>query len=195
MTKGQFIMRRAAMAGVEAVEAATRHAFPRHTHQQFGIGVIHQGAQRSASGRGMVEAGPGDVITVNPNEVHDGLPIGEAGRSWRILYFDPTLIEQATRDIHQGRSAPPELAHPVMTSASTAETFGRLFGAMTADGGKDDDMRREELLLALVARLFHDQAPPEPVPQGIGRVLQLIDDAPARSLTLSDLARESGLGR
>lgn len=79
MTRNQFIMRRAAMAGVEAVEAATRHAFPRHTHQQFGIGVIHQGAQKSASGRGMVEAGPGDVITVNPNEVHDGSPIGEAG--------------------------------------------------------------------------------------------------------------------
>src|SRR5262245_30202466 len=148
MTRGQFIMRRAAMAGVEAVEAATRHAFPRHTHQQFGIGVIHQGAQRSASGRGMVEAGPGDVVTVNPNEVHDRLPISEAGRSWRILYFEPELIEQATRDIHQGRSAPQELAHPVMTNTPTAALFGRLFAAMTADNGEDDDMRCEELLLS-----------------------------------------------
>ncbi|WP_375781517.1 AraC family ligand binding domain-containing protein [Roseococcus suduntuyensis] len=31
----------------------------------------------SSSGRGPVEAGPGDVITVNPGEVHDGAPIGE----------------------------------------------------------------------------------------------------------------------
>jgi AraC-like DNA-binding protein len=195
MTRGQFIMRRSAMAGVEAVEAATRHAFPRHTHQQFGIGVIHQGAQKSASGRGMVEAGPGDVITVNPNEVHDGLPIGEAGRSWRILYFEPELIAQATSDIHQGQSAPQELSHPVMTNASTAGLFSRLFAAMTAGGSDDEDLRREELLLRLVARLFQERPSPAPVPAAIRRALALIDEEPARPLTLSDLARESGLGR
>ena len=188
-------MRPSAMAGVEAVEAATRHAFPRHTHQQFGIGVIHQGAQKSASGRGIVEAGPGDIITVNPNEVHDGLPIGEAGRSWRILYFEPALIEQATSDIRQGGSAPQELANPVMSNASTARLFGRLFAAMTADGAEDQDMRREALLLALVARLFQERHSPEPVPAAIRRALELIDDEPARPLTLADLARESGLGR
>jgi len=48
-----------AMAGVDAVEAESRHAFPRHTHDQFGIGVIHRGAHRSHSGRGQVEAGAG----------------------------------------------------------------------------------------------------------------------------------------
>ena len=125
MNRGQFIMRRSAVAGVEAVEAATRHAFPRHTHQHYGIGLIHQGAQRSASGRGMVEAGAGDIITVNPNEVHDGFPIGEAGRSWRILYFEPGLIERATLDVFQGKSAPQEFAHPVISNSRAAGLFER----------------------------------------------------------------------
>jgi quercetin dioxygenase-like cupin family protein len=58
-----------------AVEFAARHIFPRHTHEQFGIGVIRRGASRSRSGRGMVEAGSGDIITVNPGEVHKGAPI------------------------------------------------------------------------------------------------------------------------
>jgi AraC-like DNA-binding protein len=195
MTKGDFKIRRCAVAGVEAVEAATRHAFAKHTHQHFGIGVVHQGAQKSASGRGMVEAGPGDIIAVNPNEVHDGLPIGEAGRSWRILYFEPELIEQATNDIHQGGAAPQELAHPVMRNVSAADLFGHLFAAMTAHGRGDDGMRREELLLSLVARLFEERIAAEPVPRGIRRALQLIDDEPARPMTLADLARESGLGR
>ncbi|RYE53908.1 MAG: AraC family transcriptional regulator, partial [Rhizobiaceae bacterium] len=35
------------------------HIFPRHAHDQFGIGIIRAGAQTSMSGRGMVEAGPG----------------------------------------------------------------------------------------------------------------------------------------
>jgi AraC-like DNA-binding protein len=194
MTKGQFIMRRCAVPGVQAVEATTRHAFPRHTHQQFGIGVIHRGAQRSASGRGMVEAGPGDVITVNPGEVHDGLPIGEAGRSWRILYFEPEVIERAASDIRQGNPGPQELAHPVMTSPATAQVFDRLFPAMTA-GGPDLALQRDELLLTLLAGVFGERAEPTLVPAAIGRVLELIDDQPTEPATLAELAEEAGLSR
>jgi AraC-like DNA-binding protein len=38
--------------GVEAVEAETARTFDRHTHEQFGVGLVVHGAQRSASGRG-----------------------------------------------------------------------------------------------------------------------------------------------
>src|SRR5580704_2081574 len=37
MERRNFRMLRCAMAGVEAVAADTRHVFPRHTHDQFGI--------------------------------------------------------------------------------------------------------------------------------------------------------------
>jgi AraC-like DNA-binding protein len=177
------------------VEASTRHAFPRHTHQQFGIGVIHQGAQKSASGRGPVEAGPGDIITVNPNEVHDGLPLGDAGRSWRILYFEPEVIARAVRDISQDRLAECEFAHPVMTDAATASLFGRLFVAMTAATRDAGAMRREELLLSLVAGIIDERTERESVPTAIGRAIELIDDRAAEAVTLDELAVETGLSR
>ncbi|MGO4838863.1 hypothetical protein AB4144_42110, partial [Rhizobiaceae sp. 2RAB30] len=41
MAKG-FRMIRCGMRGVEAVAAETRHSFPRHSHQHYGIGVIHR---------------------------------------------------------------------------------------------------------------------------------------------------------
>lgn len=47
-----------AIRGVVVVAADTARRFPRHTHDQFGIGVVRRGAQRSASGRGPVEARP-----------------------------------------------------------------------------------------------------------------------------------------
>jgi AraC-like DNA-binding protein len=195
MTRGGFIMRRSAMRGVEAVEASTRHAFPRHTHQQFGIGVIHQGAQKSASGRGPVEAGPGDIITVNPNEVHDGLPLGDAGRSWRILYFEPDVIARTISDVSQGRMVECELAHPVMTDAGTAELFGQLFAAMTAATNGAEAMRCEELLLSLIAGVVEERIEREPIPAAIGRAIELIDDQPAEAMTLDELAAEAGLSR
>ncbi len=48
MKPGQFRMFRSSIAGIEAVAAETGHSFPRHTHDQFGIGVIERGAQNIA---------------------------------------------------------------------------------------------------------------------------------------------------
>jgi AraC-like DNA-binding protein len=200
-------MLRCAVAGVDAVEAETRHAFPRHTHEQFGIGVIHRGAQKSLSGRGMVEAGPGDAITVNPGEVHDGAPIGDAGRSWRMLYFDPPLIADAARDISQGRTGTFEFTRPVIGDTRIATGFGALFSAVTAGwksadeptpAGAEASVAREETMLMLLAEVMRDGngfAPDRSIPAPISAARSLIDDDPAAAITLADLARESGLSR
>ena len=102
--------------GVEAIMARTRHSFARHSHEQFGIGFMFEGAQKSLSGRGMVEAGAGNIITVNPREVHDGTPIGQSPRGWNMLYFDPDLISYAAHDMSDGKSGEYEFTNPVMTS-------------------------------------------------------------------------------
>ncbi len=184
------------MPGVEAVEAETRHAFPRHTHEHFGIGLLTRGAQRSHSGRGQVEAGPGDVITVNPGEVHDGMPIGDAGRSWRILYLAPALVAETLRDVTEGRSTSFEFPHPVLRDPGLAGRFRLLFALATAADQPGMATRREEAVLGLLAAAMGE--PPSlapPVPAAILRARCLIDDDPAAPLTLSDLARECGLSR
>lgn len=87
------------MSGVEATVADSSMTFSRHTHDQFGIGLMERGGHRSSSGRGTVEAWPGDVITVNSGEVHDGAPIDSAPRAWRMLYLEPAVIADAAEDI------------------------------------------------------------------------------------------------
>jgi hypothetical protein len=47
-----FRMHRSAMAGVEAVEAATRRSFSRPAHEQFGIGLIQYGSAEIIKRRG-----------------------------------------------------------------------------------------------------------------------------------------------
>ena len=59
MPASQFLMQRSALAGVQAVAARSDRTFARHSHEQFGIGVIRHGAQASHSGRGQVQARPG----------------------------------------------------------------------------------------------------------------------------------------
>lgn len=51
-----------------------------------------------------MEAQAGDVITVNPGEVHDGAPIDDNGRAWSMLYFDPSLLVSSSLALTEGRS-------------------------------------------------------------------------------------------
>ncbi|ACP27417.1 transcriptional regulator, AraC family [Sinorhizobium fredii NGR234] len=184
------------IAGVEVVEAATRHAFARHTHEQFGIGLIHQGAQTSHSGRGTVEAEAGDVITVNPGEVHDGAPIGDAGRSWRMLYLEPSLVEAAVTDISDGRWKACEFADPVIRNIALAARFRAIFAVAASAGGTEAGLRWDELAVTLLAEALRlvPRSPARP-PRSIAAAVGLIDDDPLKPLTLADLAQASGLSR
>ncbi|WEZ84826.1 AraC family transcriptional regulator [Rhizobium sp. 32-5/1] len=190
----QFRMRQCGVEGVEAVEADTVHSFGRHTHDQFGIGVILRGAQKSASGRGPVEAGPGDVITVNPGEVHDGTPIGAAGRSWRMLYLDPRLVHHASLDITEGRSGDCVFSHPVMTEPDIARHMLCVYRDMTA-ADTVDRMRSETSLLLLVAEHLVEKPHRKSAAPSIEKARSFIDDDPTLDVTLNDLAQVSGLTR
>jgi AraC-like DNA-binding protein len=193
MAKGTFLIRRTSMPGVEAIEAESDHIFPKHTHEQFGIGVIRRGAQRSSSGRGIVEAMPGNVITVNPGEVHDGMPIGGRGRVWTMLYFDPSVIVHAVCDVRNS-ATDYELRYPVLDDRAAARNFLRLYRIVTGAGPA---LEAESLLLNSIDRLVSERAasPGEGFPPLVRRARDLIDDAPAEDVTLDDLARACGLSR
>src|SRR6185436_3452236 len=83
---------RSGIDGVEAMTLFSDHSFPRHTHDQFGIGIMTTGAQKSWSVIGQVESCAGDVIMCNPGEMHDGAPATDEPRGWRIIYLDPALV-------------------------------------------------------------------------------------------------------
>lgn len=81
--------------GVYGTHIDSARHYRRHSHAVFGLGLMEQGAQKSASGRGQVEAYAGDVIMCNPGEVHDGQPLGGASRRWRMVYLEPAALAAA----------------------------------------------------------------------------------------------------
>lgn len=135
-----------------AVQARSGRSFVRHSHEQYGVGLMTGGAQRSWSGRGTVEATRGDLITVNPGEIHDGLPIGEE-RSWSMLYFDVAIVDAAVADISEGIRGSQELTDPVLRDATAAARFVEANAAATI-AGIGEGGYFEECSLALFACLF-----------------------------------------
>lgn len=195
MRSGQFRIFRSRAAGIEVVKAETSHCFPKHTHDQFGIGIIESGAQASLSGRGMVRAEAGDVISVNPNEVHDGTPIGES-RAWSMLYFDPRLIGDLLDDIGEGSLGGAEFPSPVIRNGQVASCFKTLFPLLAGNAAPQDALLQDGLLLSLVAAVMSEGVPAPrdtAVPAAIGRARDLIEHDPAAPLMLAELADACGL--
>lgn len=201
MARGRVHMPRCAIAGVEATVADTAHSFPRHSHDRFGVGVIVSGGHRSASGRGLVEARANDAIMVNPGEVHDGSPLDERGRAWRMLYFEPSMLLAATNELAGTASREVELTLPVVHDPLLTRLFERLFAVSVQAPGVPDDLVREEALLDLFAHLVrtHATLPARPwtthAMGPIARAKARIDDDPASPLTLAELAADAGMSR
>ena len=192
MATERFQIVRTGLDGIEAVFADSRHTFARHTHETYGIGLIERGAQKSASGRGLVEAAAGNTITVNPGEVHDGAPIGGAARAWHMLYLQPALVQAAAEDIFEGRPRE-EFYAPVLEDGRIAGLLSRLLTLLLdASAGA---LGREEQLLLLLAAELREQAPRPDGPAAIGRARARLDGDPASAVTLENLASECGLGR
>lgn len=194
MAAGHFEIVKTAIDGIEAVVADSSHVFARHSHDAYGVGVIERGAQKSASGRGIVEAEAGNTITVNPGEVHDGAPLGDRPRAWRMLYMQPAVVAATAEDIFEGRPRQ-EFYAPVLEDGRiaglVAATLAALLDRHTTSIGRD------ERLLLLLAAVLRERMPKRSgtAASGIDRARDRLDSDPASVITLEELAAESGLGR
>jgi AraC-like DNA-binding protein len=183
------------VAGIEAVNANSDISFGRHTHDQFGIGLMDSGGQKSLSGRGYVESTAGDVITVNPGEVHDGTPIG-GSRAWRMLYFDTKLINRCFSDISDGKFSSGEFTLPVSTNVGIAENFKQLYQAIVSGNGDIEKLAADEALLILTKALTQMPRLQMKTPiKGVLYAKEKMDDAPESAISLTELAAIAGLGQ
>jgi AraC-like DNA-binding protein len=181
------------------MEAATARSYPRHTHDQFGLGLVVDGRHASWSGVGRVEAGPGDFICVNPGEVHDGHGVGGRPRAWRILYVEPQVVADIRGDIEERHAPEFEFVAPVFHHPGLHDSFNRVYAlAAAADAGGarlEAETRLFELFGRLSVAVLGKPARAVSCTSQIRRAKRLIDDAPALPWSLAGLARAAGLGR
>ncbi len=181
------------------MSAATSRTYPRHTHDQYGVGVVDSGGHASLSGRGQVEAGAGNLIFVNPGEVHDGRALGGRPRSWRMLYLEPAALAAARDDVLEKTTAIPDFAAPVFTDQRLRLAFDAAFEGATRQDENGHEMIAETAALRLVALLSVNLSSKDRKNSistvSIRRARSRIDADPAVPLTLASLAAEAGTSR
>ncbi len=186
---------RAPLPGVHAVLMRSDRGFGRHWHDSHGFGVMEQGAHRSASGRGPVLASAGQIVTVNPGEVHDGQPLDGQARHWRMVYLAPAQMAALV-----GRENL-EFTRPVLDDPPLRHAIEHLFhvwAALPANGGVAAASAWEEALAQaaglLLQRHGHRRLADDtgaPLARVCECLLDRLDDPP----TLGELAALAGLSR
>src|SRR3954453_17490265 len=81
-----------------------RQKFARHTHEDYAVGVITQGALGfDYRGERMI-AGQGEINLVVPGEAHTGHPALGSDWSYRMLYVEPARMREIAQQcgLHAG---------------------------------------------------------------------------------------------
>ena len=184
--------------GVHGTSISSDRHYGRHWHATFGVGVIDEGAQSSASGCGNVDAYAGNLIATNPGEVHDGRPLGANARRWRMLYLEPDALRWAVDAASASAAQDMALIRPVMVDDELRCVLGELLRMLETEA-RPDALRCEDLLVQactlLVGRHGAGRLTVPAASADVSRAREMLADSLAQPPNLSELAAASGLGK
>jgi AraC-like DNA-binding protein len=159
----------------------TRQRFSPHAHDEYVFGVVESDAAKS-----------------RPGEVHTGAPATDEGWSYRTLYPGESLVRFIAREA-TGRDFSPTFDGSFVVDAVLSDRFRAAH--MILESGADG-MQKECALLEALGELIvrcaskPERSTPLPAPRStaaLRRVRDLLEAEYARTVTISELAREAGL--
>ncbi|MBV8836793.1 MAG: AraC family transcriptional regulator [Alphaproteobacteria bacterium] len=181
------------LPGIERLEARFgREGFALHRHDTYAIGVTMSGIQSFRYRGAQRYCRPRQCHILHPDEPHDGSSATASGFGYRILYVDPSLVQQAL-----GGRPLPFVADPV--AAIPAAHARLLLRAWDIDDALDD-VDHAELVVGIADALrtlsSNSQEPPRPLPlRALQRVRDAIMAEPARRYAAGCLEDVAGLDR
>ena len=93
-TDRDWLARATPSTKMERIEAYFRgHGYTPHRHDTYAIGTTLSGVQSFHYRQSMRHSLPGGTIVLHPDEIHDGEAGTEAGFRYRMLYIEPSLIQ------------------------------------------------------------------------------------------------------
>ncbi|MGF0115025.1 AraC family transcriptional regulator [Promicromonospora sp. Marseille-Q5078] len=162
-----------------------QHAYPAHTHDDWTVLLVDDGAVAYELDRAPHDAVPASVTLLPPHVPHDGRS-AVRGRPFRkrVLYLDESWLPHDAADA--------AVAHPTLTDRTALSTLACVHAALRSPS---DAMAAETGVLALreVVRAHLGAAPSAAHDTPLARRLrELLDDRVTESFTVAEAARILG---
>ncbi|MEU2721548.1 AraC family ligand binding domain-containing protein [Streptomyces smyrnaeus] len=175
-----------------------RFAFDRHSHEQLSVGVIERGAEGLHLQGGTVVIPAGQLVVLNPGQVHTGFAAQDAGWQYRMFYFDTDMVAELARE----RLGTREVWFP-QTALRDPGLFSFLRRVHRDQELSGDPLTAESLLLRGLGAVLRRHArtgavgsvPEAKGAQALEVARQLLHDRWAEQVTVADLTAATGWNR
>ena len=161
--------------GVRSVELIAAdyiaQRFSPHWHAGFAIGAVTKSAQGFHTGGRTWIIGPGDLIVLNPGQIHDGYSLHQSGWSSRMAYV-PEATFACLAGAEYDRTIAMRFERPVVYSPALCRSFLEWHCLSESVG----DLREHSLTAEVFAELQTLMRPSRPAPiprEPHGSVLRL----------------------
>jgi AraC-like DNA-binding protein len=186
------------LGGLELLRARfADFSFPAHAHEEFLLAVTEEGPARPWYRGGTHSHGPGDMIVLNPGEVHGGGPARGAIWQYRSLYPSADLMRRAVRELSGTDRRFPQFVEKVVRDRVAATAIRRAHIALEEPRST---LERETRLLQALGCVIARHAVDRVTAQRIGsehravqRARQYLHAHPAENVSLETLACEAGV--
>jgi AraC-like DNA-binding protein len=188
--------------GVTLMQASfADHAFERHSHDSFAIGLTTYGVQSFRCNGALHDSRAGDFVLFNPDQDHDGHAGSADGFRYTIWYVPEDFVASCLApEARAGNNR--YFAHPHVSDRAMAAQFAGLSGSLQAT--PSESLRAETLMRDFLHGMLsrHGERPetaPAARPQAanamLARVRDCIRSDYRRDITVAELAALSGMSR
>lgn len=173
--------------------------FERHIHEEFALGVMEQGVQKFHCRGEARYATAGSLISVNPDEIHDGMSADQSEFQYKILYLPIELLQNIGNEMVTPRAFH-AFKNPVTNDPEVAARLSSLFTLLEAESAELLEM--QTLLFGLLALMLERHgterktlSTTKSARTPVQRACAFIEDMVREEISLDDIAAAAGLSR
>lgn len=186
------------LGGLDLLRARyVEFTFAPHTHEEFMIAVTEGGTALPRYRGGAHLVGPGDVLVLNPGEVHGGGPANRSIWRYRAFYPPAAMMQRVVREPTGTERRIPQFAEDVVRDPYAAAMLRRAHIALEEPSSTlERESRLLQALACLVARHAVDRLPAQRAASehpAVERAREYLEGHPDENVSLERLAHEVGL--
>lgn len=135
------------------------HKFSNHYHETYAVGVIERGAYQFYHRGNILYIEEGQIVLINPTEVHGGEPVDNMGWKYRMLYPSITLMQKIAHEITGADWTIPHFSSPIVEDPIVARQILHLHHVLEkSDNRLKRDTAMRVALGSLILRHAENQA-------------------------------------